>query len=322
MSKYRSEKNIETHSPFCKHGRAASEVTPFVASAKMLESFSETADQFERGVALANLVSRSNLEQSVRALESFHTRHTASPNRSQVTDWLVEQFRGFGYNDVNLDPFTRNGLNLNNVICVKPGQNDATETIILCGHYDSIINSSPNNTTLRAPGANDNATGIAVILETARLLAAEPLDRTVQFACFTGEEQGFLGAEAYSAKVKQANLNLRFLLNLDQIGFPSATKEVVIEHDKGNVLPNNDQPSNLLAQTLAQVAQTRLNIPIGTAGIERSDYMPFEALGYTVVGLYESGPYEHQHTNRDTSEKIDFDYLVNMAKITVAAMFA
>lgn len=106
------------------------------------------------------------------------------------------------------------------------------------------------------------------------------------------------------------------------MGFPSATKEVVIEHDKGNVLPNNDQPSKLLAQTLAQVAQTRLNTPIGTAGIERSDYMPFEARGYTVIGLYESGDYQHQHTNHDTSEKIDYDYLVNMSKITVTAMFA
>lgn len=322
MSTYRSEKNSETHSPFCKHGRAASKVTPFVASAKMSKSVSKKADQFDRGVALANEVSKSNLEQSVRALESFHTRHTASPNISQVTDFLIAQFRGFGYTDVNLDPFTKNGLNLNNVICIKPGQNNATETIILCGHYDSVIANKPTNTTLRAPGANDNATGIAVILETARLLAAEPLNRAVQFACFTGEELGFFGSEAYAAKVKQANLDLRFLVNLDQIGFPSATKEVVIEHDEGNVLPNNDQPSKLLAETLAQVAQTRLNIPIGTAGIERSDYMPFEALGYTCVGLYESGEYPHQHTNRDTSEKIDFDYLVNMAKITVAAMFA
>lgn len=322
MSKHGSEKNLETHSPFCKHGRAASKITPFVASAKTSELVSAKANQFDKGVALANLVSRSNLEQSVRTLEIFHTRHTASPNRSQVTDWLVAQFRGFGYTNVNLDPFTAIGLNMNNVICVKPAQNSAAETIILCGHYDSIINSNPTNATLRAPGANDNATGIAVILETARLLAAEPLDRAVQFVCFSGEEQGFLGAEAYSAKVKQANISLRFLLNLDQIGFPSATKEVVIEHDKGNVLPNNDQSSKLLAQTLAQVAQTRLNIPIGTAGIERSDYMPFEARGYTVIGLYESGDYQHQHTNRDTSEKIDYDYLVNMSKITITAMFA
>jgi hypothetical protein len=322
MSQYSSEKNLETHSPFCKHGRAASKVTPFVASAKTLESFSEKANQFDRGIALADQVSKSNLEQSVRALETFHTRHTASPNRSQVTDWLVAQFRGFGYTTVNLDPFTANGLKTNNVICFKAAQNGAAETIILCGHYDSIINSNPTNVTLRAPGANDNATGIAVILETARLLAAEPLDRAVQFVCFSGEEQGFLGAEAYSAKIQQANLNLRFLVNLDQIGFPSAAKQVVIEHDEGNVQPNNDQPSKRLAQTLAQVAQTRLNIPIGTAGIERSDYMPFEARGYTVIGLYESGGYQHQHTKRDTSEKIDYDYLVNMSKITVTAMFA
>lgn len=322
MSDYLSEKNSETHSPFCKNGRAASEIIPFVSSAKTLEAVSEKADQFDRGIALAAQVSKSNLEQSVRALESFHTRHTASLNSSQITDWLMEQFRGFGYDNVNLDQFTQNGLNLNNVICVKSGQNGATETVILCGHYDSVIANNPNNTTLRAPGANDNATGIAVILETARLLALEPLNRNIQFVCFTGEEQGFWGAEVYSAKVKQANLNLRFLLNLDQIGFPLASREVIIEHDKGNVLPNNDEPSKLLAQTLAQVAHTRLNIPIGTAGIERSDYMPFESRGYTVIGLYESGNYQHQHTNRDTSEKIDYDYLVNMSKIAVTAMFA
>lgn len=314
-----SKNNLKTYSSFCKHGRPA-KLTPFIVSTETSELAAKKANQFDNGISLAAQVSKSNLEESVRKLASFHTRHTASPNISAVTDWLTEQFRSFGYDTVNLDPFTRNGLNINNVVCIKPGQSD--ETVILCGHYDSVIASNPNNSTLSAPGANDNATGIAVILETARLLFSEPLNRTVQFVCFSGEEQGFWGAEAYSIKVKQSNLNLRFLLNLDQIGFPSTAREVVIEHDMGNVLPNNDEPSRVLAESLAQVAQTRLGIPIGTAGIERSDYMPFESRGYTVIGLYESGNYEHQHTIRDTAEKINYDYLVNMAKIAVTAIFA
>ncbi len=322
MSEHLSEKDLETYSPFCKHRRPSNKRIPFIASAKTLEAVADKADLFATGITLAAQVSKSNLEQTVRTLSSFHTRHTASATLSQITDWLIAQFQGFGYNNVKLDAFTKNGLNLNNVVCTKPSQNGETETIILCGHFDTIIANFPNNSTLRSPGANDNATGIAVILEVARILAATALNRTIQFVCFSAEEKGYWGAEAYSTKIKQANLNLRFLLNLDQIGFPAANKAVVVEHDKNNITPNNDQASQFFAETVAQVAQNQLNIPIERAEIERSDYMPFEALGYTVFGLYESGNYQHQHTNRDTIEKVDFDYLVNMAKITVTAMFA
>ncbi len=322
MSEHLSEKDLETYSPFCKHRRSDNKRIPFVASAKTLEAVADKADLFATGITLATQVSKSNLEQTVQTLSSFHTRHTASTTLPQITDWLISQFEGFGYDDVKLDPYTKNGLNLNNVVCVKSGQGGETETIILCGHFDTIIANSPNNPTLRSPGANDNATGVAVILEVARILAATALNRTIQFVCFSGEEKGYWGAEAYSAKVKQANLNLRFLLNLDQIGFPAANKTVVIEHDKDNIMSSNDQASQFFAETVAQVAQTRLNVPIERAEIERSDYMPFEALGFTVFGLYESGNYQHQHTDRDTIEKVDFDYLVNMAKITVTAMFA
>lgn len=322
MSEHLSEKNLETYSPFCKHRRRDNKTIPFIASAKTLKAVANKADLFETGLALSPQVSKSNLEQTVQALSSFHTRHTASATLSQVTDWIIGQFQGFGYNSVKLDPFTKNGLSLNNVVCIKPAQDGETETIILCGHFDTIIANFPDNATLRSPGANDNATGVAVILEVARILATVALNRTIQFVCFSGEEKGFWGAEAYSAKIKQANLNLRFLLNLDQIGFPAANGAVVMEHDKNNITADNDQASQLLAETVAQVAQNRLNIPIERAEIERSDYMPFEARGYTVFGLYESGEYQHQHTNRDTIENVDFDYLVNMAKIAVTAMFA
>jgi aminopeptidase YwaD len=309
-------------SPFCKHGRSENRRTAFKPSDKSSEAVGEKADQFEIGVALAQQVSKAKLEQAVLSLSSFHTRHTASADLWQVTAWLVEQFQELGYDDVKLDPFMRNGLNLNNIICTKRGDSGEKGTIILCGHFDTIIASAPNNASLRSPGANDNATGIAVILEVARILATVPLQNPLKFVCFSGEEKGFWGSTAYAKETKAANLNLRFLLNLDQVGFPGTNRTVVVEYDHGNVSPDNDNESRILAETVTQISHERLNIPIDLAPIERSDYMPFEALGYTVIGLYESGSYQHQHTNRDTIEKVDFDYLVDMSKIALTAMFA
>lgn len=321
MSNNKPEEKSAKHSPFCKHNRRSVKKTPFVFTEKVLKSVAEKSDRFDTAITLAAEVSRQNLEASVQSLASFHTRHTKSPQAFEITNWIDEQFRSFEYTDCFLHSYDNNSLNLNNVICVKPGQDETAGTIILCGHFDSVIGQSPDNVNLRAPGANDNATGIAVILEVARLLVDVPLRHTIQFACFSGEEQGYLGSKAYAAKISSDDLKLRFLLNLDQIGFPAPNKAIVIEHDSGNTTTANDAGSRELAEMLAYLAQNRLNILTDSATIERSDYMPFESHGYKVIGLYESGNYMYAHTAQDTQEKVDYDYLANMCKAALTAMF-
>jgi len=295
-------------------------VQTFESSNKTAKDTVDKGDQFDNAISIAAQVSKSRLRQSVKALASFHTRHTRSKSFADVPRWLIEQFLTLGYDDVKTHTYVKTGMSLNNVICVKPAGNNSQETIILSAHYDCIMQDH-NNSTARAPGANDNATGVATVLEVARILKQIDLPRTIQFVCFSGEEQGLWGSTAYAAHVRQNNLNLHFLLNLDQVGFPSATKEVIIEQDLGNAAQGNDQKSQNLARTLAQIVQNRLGIPVKPGPIYSSDYMPFEARNYAVIGLYESGEYPPYHSDQDTPDKIDYDYLVNITKIASIAMF-
>lgn len=301
-----------------------SEIKPHSLSKNKFETTNDVAfelNRFDAAVNLAAQISKINLQNFVERLANFHTRHTFSPTLSRVSDWILQQFRNFGYSDVEPHFYFENNLQLSNIVCTKKSANPLAETIILGAHYDCVMQTS-GNATARAPGANDNATGVAAVLETARILEKIDLSQTIKFVCFSGEEQGYLGAAAYAEHLKQSNIALRFLLNLDQIGCPSSTGKIIIERDTKSPPSGNNQASEDLAQTIAQFASTKLNIPFSFGSIELSDYMPFEERDYVVVGLYESGNYPAKHSDQDTPEKVDFDYLADMTKVSLGAMFA
>ena len=124
-----------------------------------------------------------------------------------------------------------------------------------------------------------------------------------------------------AAHVEQSGRQMAFVLNLDEVGFPNADREIIVERDLGNVVPANDQPSQQLAARIAQVATGQLGLRVKLGPIERSDYMPFEARGYVAVGLYESGDYEQfYHTSNDTPDRVDFSYVADMARVALIAL--
>ena len=91
------------------------------------------------------------------------------------------------------------------------------EEVLLVGHYDTISN-APDPATL-APGADDNGTGIAAIVEAARHLAGARYERTVKFVCFSGEEIGLLGSAAYAARAESLGTPIAGVFNLDCVGW-------------------------------------------------------------------------------------------------------
>lgn len=276
----------------------------------------------DQAVALAGAVSESGLRQSVEALAAFPTRHSASTHLPQVATFIGDRFRALGYDDVSTFPFTPDDvpLDLMNVVCRKPGASPAAPVRMVCAHFDSIME-EPNNSTARAPGANDNASGVAVMLELARLLQPVALPDGVLFLATSGEEQGLWGAMAYAAHVQNSATNLKFVLNLDEVGFPNASREVILERDLGNAVSTNDLPSQQLAEAIAQAATDELDIPITLGAIERSDYMPFERRGYVAIGLFESGDYrQFYHTSKDTPDRIDYGYLADVTRVALLAL--
>lgn len=265
------------------------------------------------------LVSQNNLSQWVDDLSAFQTRHTQSVYIDQVATWLADQFRSFGYTDIMLHQYSRNGYQLKNVICTKQGTNNASPIMMLCGHYDCCMERL-NDTNARAPGADDNATGIAVILEVARILSHLDLKNTVQFVAFSGEEQGYWGATAYADYIKTNQINLNRLINLDMVGYPPPNLAITIEQDMGNVVPDNNQPSQQFAQVMAQLATDYTNLPVVLGEIYGSDYMPFEARGYVVIGVYDDGNNPNYHRGSDTPDTVNYAYMTDVARIALATI--
>ena len=306
---------LETYSPPDKHKR---QNVPLVAFENIQRKYSESlADKFI--AEIVDLVSQSNLSQWVHNLSAFHTRHTKSTYINQVTTWLVNQFKSFGYTNVELHQYNREGYQLDNVVCTKQGAEHNGQILILCAHCDCIME-NPHDVEARAPGADDNATGVSVMLELARILARVDTKDTIQFIAFSGEEQGFWGSTAYAQYVQDNNINLHRLINLDQVGYPPDDFSIIVERDLGNQVSTNDQPSQHFGNLMARMAADYTNMPTKLGPIYGSDYMPFEARGYVVIGAYEAERNPNYHSRNDTSDTVDYSYVADVARMTLATI--
>ncbi|MGI0042931.1 MAG: M28 family metallopeptidase, partial [Nitrososphaeraceae archaeon] len=111
---------------------------------------------------------------------------------------------------------------LKNIACEKPGSTN--NTIIISAHYDSRMEDI-NNSTARAPGANDNASGVSALLEVARILSDVSLNHSIIFVLFSGEEQGKWGSTYYADYIDKTDVDLDLLINLDMVGFSSFVQD-------------------------------------------------------------------------------------------------
>jgi hypothetical protein len=192
------------------------------------------------------LVSPERAKAGVERLAGFGTRHTLSDTTSPTRGigaarvWLAEQLREAGPRlevrlesfDVPAQPRLAGGAKVVNVVAVLPGtmKEAADRRYYVVGHYDSI-NADRMDPAGDAPGANDDASGTAVVLECARALAGLPLEATVVFLCSAGEEQGLVGAKAHADAARARGETILGVLNNDIVGDPSPA--LVIPADPG-----------------------------------------------------------------------------------------
>jgi Zn-dependent M28 family amino/carboxypeptidase len=281
---------------------------------------------------LINGVSKDNIKSWLLNLSSFHTRHTKSKYINEVAEWLRIEFKNMGYddNDVFFHNYTENinGKNyeLKNVICNKKGINN--QCIIICAHYDSRIKDLADFES-RSPGANDNASGVSAILEIARIINKQNLDYTVQFALFSGEEQGLLGSKKYVKFVKENNIDIYRVVNLDMIAYPILNRGIVIIERDNNTDPQhnrvkeNDIASIEFGKVMAEMSYYT-DLQVNLDSIWNSDYEPFEEEGIVVIGAYDGSADEkqnpHYHDVSDEPDLIDWNYLSSATKMVLATI--
>jgi aminopeptidase-like protein len=282
--------------------------------------------------SLLREVSSDNIRSNLITISSYHTRHTKSKYINEVAEWLKNQFKIMGYQDVSFHTYRENidgdDYDLKNILCKKDGINNEC-VIIVCAHYDSRVKNLRDSTS-RAPGANDNASGVSAILEIARILHKQKLYCNLQFVLFSGEEQGLLGSKHYAKFLKENNNVSKYrLINLDMVGYPKLNPGlVIVEIDNNtklryNKVRENDADSAKFGNIMRGMSRyTGLQYRLDS--IYDSDYEPFEEEGFIVIGAYDGSGQEdlnpHYHDTSDTASLIDWNYLSAVTKMVLSTI--
>jgi hypothetical protein len=318
-------------------------------------------------------MSPSNIERTILGLVSFGTRHTLSsqtdPNRGigAARDWLLAEFQKVaatsgGRMTVGLQSFVQPAGNriptptvITNVVATLPGADPASagRVYIVSGHYDSRV-TDVMDAVQDAPGADDDASGVAAALECARVMASRQFDATVVFMAVAGEEQGLFGSAYYAAQAKQQGMNIRGMFTNDIIGSSTAqdgardpfTVRLFAEGLPTTPVPaeaairqyggETELPTRQLARYIKEVGEndaTGMRVDVinrreryGRGG----DHIPFLAQGYPAVRFTEAREdYRHQHQDTrllagvqwgDLAEFVDYDYTARVARVNAAAL--
>jgi hypothetical protein len=263
--------------------------------------------------SLISQVSRANLRSDVQSLQSFGTRYTSTPNCELAGQLILNYFQSLGLESW-FEPFTFGaGTSSRDVVAELRGQTDPDEIVIICGHYDS----TSGEPTVLAPGADDDASGVAAVMEAARILAGHPFDFTVRFIAFSAEEWGLYGSSAYAAEARASSERIIGVINLDMIAYADIMPEDL------DVIVND--VSRWLADRVGQIAAAYTGLAVRKivdASFVYSDHASFWDQGYSAFCAIEdadvTSPY--YHTPGDTVDTLNFDFFEDAARTALAAL--
>jgi hypothetical protein len=251
--------------------------------------------------------------------------------------YIRNSLQGLGY-EVRIQNFESRDLTLQNLEVELPGDKAPEEIIVLGAHYDSIAGT---------PGANDNASGVATLLEIARLLGGDTYSRTIRLVAFANEEPPFfyseeMGSSVYVARSRQRGEQIKAMLALETIGYYTAQPASqqyplpfsLFYPDTGNFIGfvGNLSSRRLVRQALEAFRATTafpsegLAAPGWMMGIHWSDHWSFWQAGYPAIMITDTAlfRYQHYHAATDTPEKLDYRSLarVTMGLADVVAVLA
>lgn len=160
-----------------------------------------------------NSLLRNNLQNIVTHLENYGER-SSWEKQNQAAAWAKHQLETLGL-DTWVETYEYKGRQWPNVFAQIRGKTRPKEIILVLAHIDSISDSGKS----KAPGADDNATGVAVLMETARFLKKSTPDRSIRFCIFSNEERGALGSKANARKARVEHQDIRAVINMDILGY-------------------------------------------------------------------------------------------------------
>jgi hypothetical protein len=249
-------------------------------------------------------VSIDSVRSIMQRMQDFRTRYCMAPNRDTVVRWVSNKFISMGYTDVTLDSFQFWGTWQKNIIVSIKGTQDPSPNIIFGAHYDSWA--FPDSTN--APGADDNASGIAAIMELARVLKMINYQSklSLKFIAFGVEEKGEIGSTVYARKAKSGGMNISLMVNHDIIAYPSPPYNTF----RVNCYPGSEYIYDQVKPTLEKY--TTLTPLIGNLQI--SDHASFGREGYPAIFLEETEISPLLHSANDIVANCNLDYCTEIIK--------
>lgn len=170
---------------------------------------------------MVTLVSPDSVVSYVRRLQQYRTRYSTSDSCKAAAEWIKAKFLAYGCDTVVMQNHTSN--HAPNVIGIRYGTLGRRDIYpIICGHFDSYSSPDPTN---NAPGADDNASGTAAVLEACRVTQDYQFTYDLRFIAFSGEEFGLYGSEYYAERAKNQGDSILGVLNFDMIGYVDASPE-------------------------------------------------------------------------------------------------
>ncbi|EGD58631.1 peptidase M28 [Novosphingobium nitrogenifigens DSM 19370] len=320
--------------------------------------------------APADQVSQARLKVSIDRLVAFGTRHTlssqADPRRGigAARAWAESQLHdACGKDAAIVKPETTitgkrvpNPTRLIDVLAVQRGSERPDEVVIVEAHIDSM-RSDVMDPIGDAPGANDDGSGTALVLEAARTMCHARFPSTVVYAVLSGEEQGLYGGKLLADYARSQHWTVKAVLNNDIVGNsrssdgtvddahvrvfsegPRADADAALTHAQRLYGGENDSPSRNLSRWLAGLASAD---PAGLSVRQvwradrmgrGGDHLPFEEAGYPAVRLtvavenyeaqHQTPRVENGHVYGDTPDRMDFAYLAKVTRLNVRALTA
>ena len=320
-------------------------------------------------------ISSDSLKSYITKLVSFGTRSTLSSTTDKkrgigaAREWVVQRFNEFAKNSngrmtASVDTTTIPGdgrrvdvpTNLGNAMAVLKGTDPNDDRIyIISGHLDSRVTDVMNRTA-DAPGANDDGSGVAAVMECARILSKHSFPATIIFVAVSGEEQSLLGSTYLANQAKSKNWNVDAMLNNDIMGSNNSNETNIIDNTRLRVFSEgisaldtgrlaatvrslgleNDSKSRQLGRYVKETGERYVD-NLEVVMIYRSDrflrggdHTPFLQRGYAAVRLTEMNEnYNHQHQDLrtdkgvvygDLPEFMDFEYLRKNTGINLSTL--
>ncbi|KAG8627077.1 hypothetical protein KVT40_004560 [Elsinoe batatas] len=315
------------------------------------------------------------IEAIIRKLASFGTRHTLSQQNSTTRgigasrDWLLREFQKLaepsnGRMTVELQSYIQNTqpprilfpVNISNIVATMRGSEAPSRFYVVSGHYDSR-NTDPNDYIGDAPGADDDASGVAVAMELARIVATRDPKATMVFTAVAGEEQSLFGSGFQAQTYRNASVDVQGMYTNDIIGAskgdrgqsdkftirlfaqgPPTTETTAVRNQRLTIGGENDSPARELGRFIAEVGAneyTEMNVGV-VYRLDRylrgGDHRSYLEAGYPAVRFTEPNEvFEHQHQDvrvqdgvqyGDLPEFCDFEYIARVGKVNLAAMWS